>query len=494
MSGPDPNEVARAKKLLEKRGTGDLHRKVAVEMKIKQLPDHVHAAAKAHSASKGGSSHRAADGHPSPGGGGGHAHAGAQMEMTTDFMEDDPNLLFRDHQMGRLPQKMGGTRLGWPLNEDAKQLLKRVDQADVTAKDLKGTLDFLRWQENENLPRILKGVEQESQEIGRRAEKDPHLADAIEKYAQTGPELGATVDKVTASHKSLLSAAKDLKVAHDLQDERAAKADVSAREDKVKEVQQKAQELRDRVGKVIGYAEDLIKDPGSYTKILKDAGQYLEGKALDFLLGDVYGPELKEAQDALEAAKKNLKNIQSSIDVDRIASATDKLDAAQAKFSANLKELKAALKRVEATEHTVIKKLEAMGGGAATAAKAVESRRETVESAQKGMQLVTTYLELCTKIGHDASGLARKYNDYWTTLQKDRARLQEDPPLTDEAKTRLLVQGIAEKDELVVKKIADHAVEERQLAVSAQAYLKGETYLRLYEDIENTLHRAVGDR
>jgi hypothetical protein len=34
MSDPDPNEVARARKLLQMRGTGDLHRKIAVETKI----------------------------------------------------------------------------------------------------------------------------------------------------------------------------------------------------------------------------------------------------------------------------------------------------------------------------------------------------------------------------------------------------------------------------------------------------------------------------
>ncbi len=60
MSDPDPKEVARAKKLLQLRGTGDLHRRVAVERKIKQLPDHVHAAAKGRAAPNGAADHKAA--------------------------------------------------------------------------------------------------------------------------------------------------------------------------------------------------------------------------------------------------------------------------------------------------------------------------------------------------------------------------------------------------------------------------------------------------
>ena len=44
---PDQAQVARAAKLLQARGTGDAHRQLAVEMKIKQLPDHVVAQARA---------------------------------------------------------------------------------------------------------------------------------------------------------------------------------------------------------------------------------------------------------------------------------------------------------------------------------------------------------------------------------------------------------------------------------------------------------------
>src|SRR5262245_46234134 len=61
MSDLDPNEVARAKKLLQMRGKGDLHRRMAVEMKIKQLPDHVHAAAGGHAAPNGAAAHNAVD-------------------------------------------------------------------------------------------------------------------------------------------------------------------------------------------------------------------------------------------------------------------------------------------------------------------------------------------------------------------------------------------------------------------------------------------------
>jgi hypothetical protein len=55
-----PVEVQRAVKLLEMRGSGDPHRRLAVERQIKKLPAHVHAAAKAHLA--GPSKHAAAAG------------------------------------------------------------------------------------------------------------------------------------------------------------------------------------------------------------------------------------------------------------------------------------------------------------------------------------------------------------------------------------------------------------------------------------------------
>ena len=49
-SKADPADVHRAAKLLELRGSGDVHRRVAVERKLRELPDHVHAAAKAKTA------------------------------------------------------------------------------------------------------------------------------------------------------------------------------------------------------------------------------------------------------------------------------------------------------------------------------------------------------------------------------------------------------------------------------------------------------------
>jgi hypothetical protein len=55
-----PDEVHRAVKLLQMRGSGDDYRKLVVERRIKELPDHVHAAAKTQLA--GPSHHTAADG------------------------------------------------------------------------------------------------------------------------------------------------------------------------------------------------------------------------------------------------------------------------------------------------------------------------------------------------------------------------------------------------------------------------------------------------
>ena len=516
-NGARPEHVDRAEKLLKMRGTGDHYRKVAVERKIRELSPDVHAAATARlsgpvrqpkapahvhqSGSTSTPSHRTPPARatrqrpPAVTTSGSHPPAGTQMEMTTDFAESAPDLLFREYQMGRLPQKMGGTRLGWPLNEDAKSLLRKFDKLGRVAADIGKKRDLLQWEEYEHLPRLLAGLEQERTEIGKRAAKDPALAEAINKYAESVPELRARMDEVTAARKRLLAFATGLKIVKELKDQSAAEKQATDAEAKVKEVQEKAEALRARVGTVIGYAENLIKDPTSYHEILKDAAQYLQGKALDFLLGDVYGPELKEAQDALAAAKKNIDNIKSSIEIDRISKATDDLDAAQSTFSASLEKLKAAVRRLKGSEHTVIKGLEAIGGGAAEAARAVESRAEVVTIAEEGKKLVVAYLEICAAIAHDAQGLARKYHDYWTTLQKERHRLQEDDlPVTDDAKVRLQVQRIAENNESVVAKIEAHAEEERKLAVSVDDYLKGETYLSLYEKIEDTLQGAVNDR
>ncbi len=157
-NGARPEHVDRAEKLLKMRGTGDHYRKVAVERKIRELSPDVHAAATARlsgpvrqpkapahvhqSGSTSTPSHRTPPARatrqrpPAVTTSGSHPPAGTQMEMTTDFAESAPDLLFREYQMGRLPQKMGGTRLGWPLNEDAKSLLRKFDKLGRVAADI----------------------------------------------------------------------------------------------------------------------------------------------------------------------------------------------------------------------------------------------------------------------------------------------------------------------------------------------------------------------
>ena len=70
---------------------------------------------------------------------------------------------------------------------------------------------------------------------------------------------------------------------------------------------------------------------------------------------------------------------------------------------------------------------------------------------------------------------------------------EDDLPVTPDAKIRLTVQGIAQNNESVVKKIEAHAEDQRRLAVSVRDYLKGQTYLSLCEKIEDTLQGAVND-
>jgi hypothetical protein len=150
--GVHPEHVDRAIKLLEMRDTGDHYRKVAVERKIKELSPDVHAAATARLS--GSAKLKKAPARvqvavppstPPPAKptrhlppvdttSGRHSPVGSHMEMTTDYVESDPDLLFREYQMGRLPQKMGGTRLGWPLNEEAKILLRKFDKLGPTSE------------------------------------------------------------------------------------------------------------------------------------------------------------------------------------------------------------------------------------------------------------------------------------------------------------------------------------------------------------------------
>ena len=172
--GARPEHVDRAEKLLKMRGTGDHYRKVAVERKIRELAPDVHAAATARlsapvkapkapahvheSGPTSTASHRPPPARatrsrsPAVTTTGGRPPAGTQMEMTTDFAESAPDLLFREYQMGRLPQKMGGTRLGWPLNEDAKSLLRKFDKLGPVAADIGKKRDLLQWEERRPPP------------------------------------------------------------------------------------------------------------------------------------------------------------------------------------------------------------------------------------------------------------------------------------------------------------------------------------------------------
>ena len=91
-------------------------------------------------------------------------------------------------------------------------------------------------------------------------------------------------------------------IAKEQKDIRGSNEDLNKAKESLKELEDKKKELREAVGKVVEYGKEILKDPldpESYQTLLTDASKYLEGKVLDFLVGDYFGPQLEEARKAL---------------------------------------------------------------------------------------------------------------------------------------------------------------------------------------------------
>jgi hypothetical protein len=472
MGKPDPKEVARAQKLHQMRGTGNPYRKVAVEKKLKQIHPDVHAAAKAHT-----------DAAPK---GGGHSRVGATPSEGAQYL--------LDNGIGPLPD-IPGVMLGGTMSLDAKQLLEKIADAEQRRIDLKDKVDALHKQEDVELPNLLKKVKAASADLGRRA-KDPELRHTIEAYTQAGPDLRSHAKMMSGAYQKFMGAAKLLEVAHGQRNKTSAEKDAQKAKAELDELQAKKQELRERLGKVVGYAKEILKDPldpGSYQSIISDASKYLEGEVLDFLAGDFYGPEIKKAQEAFDAAQKRVEDIKSKIEADQIDAATKELGGAKDDYSASREALLKSVREFQEKETDVFNKLTSMGGPVQDVAAAIASRDETADYAEEAKVLITPFHELCTSIEHEAHLLVAHYHSYQVELLKERKRLADDleSPVTREGRSLLDVQKIAESNETLVAKLEAEAKVQKGLSEKWRAYISGESYMHAYKELESELHRAV---
>ncbi len=275
MGTPDPKEVARAQKLHEMRGTGNHYQKLAVERKLKEIHPDVHAAAKARAQ---------AHGHAAPKSGG-HSRVGPPPSEGAQYL--------LDNGIDPLPDIPGGMS-GGTMSIEATNLLEKVADAEQKRLDLKGTVDALHKQEDEELPKHLEKVKAAAGDLGTRA-KDPALRHTVEAYAEAAPDLRNHAKLMSAAYHKFTEAAKLLDVAREQQNETSAEKDAQKAGAELKELEAKKQKLRDRLGQVVGYAKEILKDPEnpeSYQSLLTDASKYLEGEVLDFLAGDVYAEDI----------------------------------------------------------------------------------------------------------------------------------------------------------------------------------------------------------
>ena len=128
------------------------------------------------------------------------------------------------------------------------------------------------------------------------------------------------------------------------------------------------------VGKVVEYGKEILKDPldpASYQTLLTDASKYLEGKVLDFLVGDYFGPQLQEARKALATAKKKVDDLTSLIEANTIEAATKDLDAAYHAYKASREDLQVAVEKRYSGEREVFDKLVNRSGAARAVAAAI---------------------------------------------------------------------------------------------------------------------------
>jgi len=487
-------EVARARKLIQKRDTTDLHRKVAIEHKIRALPPHVHAAATA----------TATTATPTRAKPAAKPAAGKtnQAALPDDYAASHPELSLGEFHFGLLPRALTTTLangeevpgpVGYPSNLNAKALLEKVKKASEDGVPLFKELDFLHYQQERNLPRLLQQVTDDHSQIARKARGDEKLATDADAHAEAQEKLRQAGKEVEASYKAALAAAAGLKVAIEKKELRADEKAEQQAEANLRDVEAKAARAKELIKEGLGQVKELVeKGPIDYVvSKAAEVGKYLEDKAIDFLVDDYYAPQRKAAEEALAAAQKAVEDVKSSIELDRIDQWTKELDSKKAAYEATLHGLLAAARHARSVETGLIRETEKLGID--SAAEAVESRDETVKSSNKAKALVGSQRNACARIEKDAVTLANEYKDYADSLAK-LMKYDIDPPISKDEKVRSEIHGIALANVSVAKAVQANAAEEMARCKEAEKFLDAAEYLKQYEQIEQALSDAVNDR
>ena len=490
----DDADVARARKLIEMRGTGDLHRQVAIERKIKALPPHIHAAAKAGKPAAGQVTKPAVTAR-------GSAPA-TKTPLPDDYAASHPELSLGEFHFGLLPKEFtttlaNGDRvpgpIGYASNLNAKALLEKVKKASEDGVPLFKELDFLHYQQEFNLDRLLKQIAADHGKIAQKARNDEKLAADANAHAEAQENLRKAGKEVEAAYNDALSAAAGLKVAEEKKDLRADEKAEGQAEANLRDVEAKADRAKELIKLGLGQVKELVeKGPIDYV-VSKSAevGKYLEDKAIDFLVDDYYAPEREKAEKALAAAKKAVEDLKSNIELALIEQWTHDFAGKKATYEASLHGLLAAANHARAAETSLIRETEKMGLD--SAAEAVESRDATVKSSNTAKRLLGPQLNACARIEKDAVTLANEYKDYAESF----ARLMKydvDPPVSKEEKVRAEIHGIAVGNISVAKAVQANAAQEMARCKEAEKFLDAEQYLKQYEQIEQALSDAVNDR
>lgn len=379
-----------------------------------------------------------------------------------------------------------GDLYGELRNGEANGLLRKVAAADDQDKELAKVLDEVAYIEKVYLPDQLRLVEDAAHDIAKRARKNPDLRKAIVDHSKESPEVRTQVKRAQAAHKRVVAASKGLDIALSKKQLRAAAKDVKDKQTKVTDIEQKAAELRGRVGKVVESAELLIGDPTKYKDLMGEAAQFLKDKAIDFVLGDVYEAELKEAEAALAKAKEQVEGITAAIETKDIEKATAELEAAQLDHSASLEQLESATNSAATSEGGLVQQLEDLGGRAEQVADAIGSRAATAKTVEHAKALITNYVAQCDEIQRRAKSLRLGYQDYATRIQQ----MTLTWPLVmhrDELHSR------AVGNQSVVDDITTYSQTEETKALAAKRHLDSGDILKFYEQMEKKLQKALSD-
>ena len=488
MAPPNEAEVARARKLLELRGKGDAYRRAAVEKQIKALPPNVLAAARGEKPAG-----RAKP--PSM-----PAKAPSAIEYAEAHFEGAPDGI----QFQVLPntfktQLLNGDVVDGPygggINLNAKALIDNLAKAAALGDKLEDAVAQLRILENEVLPAQLKSLQNVHADgsLGHKISSNSKVVGDAADYTATQPELRGAAKHVDSTYHAMLAAASGLKVAAGIRRERKAEGVEAAAEAHLKEVEANAAQTKEIIKKGLGEVKELAKKGPHEYLISKGAElvDWLEDKAIDFMVDDYYAPQRQAAEKALAAAQKAVEDLKDAIELDRIDQATQDLLSNKSEYESSLDKFFAAATRAADAETNLTLDAEEMGLEDVGAA--IEGKPDTIATAKQAKKDAADYMAISEQIAKSALTLEKEYQDYMHSMAP-LMKSDSDPPISDHEKGRAQVHGIANQGELQARAVHDQAIKEADLAKDDQKYLAGESYLKNYEEIEAELAKAMHDR